>query len=325
MLAKVGTNDLQDQMLPAKLKFVNCSFDMGYFYAQSIEADHCHFGSVNAVQTQIMTMSGVFNDCSFDNVILANISQQASVLQNCSFGMSNNFVGAWNMNNGKVEYHAKMDKGMNKRKLNKALTEYDLVENQSVITSYDLGGLKSMLTIDGLTFDVDSYQEWTNRQGSFSWFDLSGSENRLKNMQIPKVPDNLTNLAANSITLDNVQDDSNWTAQNGIQIQNRNSDSRLIGSARSQSALPGQSKKTDDAMEELNQMIGLTTVKEQMAKLLATEKVNHMREVQGLSSDQINRNMIFAGPAGTGKAILDDDVLPTPDGFKQAKIIFRLI
>lgn len=319
MLAKVGADDLQDQMLPAKLKFVNCSFDMGYFYAQSIEADHCHFGSVNAVQTQIMTMSGVFNDCSFDNVILANISQQASVLQNCSFGMSNNFVGAWNMNNGKVEYHAKMDKGMNKRKLNKALTEYDLVENQSVITSYDLGGLKSMLTIDGLTFDVDSYQGWTNRQGSFSWFDLSGSENRLKNMQIPKVPDNLTNMAANSITLDNVQDDSNWTVQNGIQIQNRNSDSRLIGSARSQSALPGQSKKTDDAMEELNQMIGLTTVKEQMAKLLATEKVNHMREVQGLSSDQINRNMIFAGPAGTGKAILDDDVLPTPDGFKQAK------
>lgn len=319
MLAKIGADSLQDQMLPAKLKFVNCSFDMGYFYAQQIEADHCHFGSVNANQTQIMTMSGIFNDCSFDNLILANISQQASIINNCSFGMSNNLVGAWNVSQSKAEYHTEMDKGLNKRKLNKALTEYDLVENQSVITSYDLDNLKSILTIDGLTFDVDSYQKWTDRQGSFAWFDLSGSENRLKNIKIPKVPDNLTNLAANSITLDNVQDESNWTVQNGTEIQNRNSDSRLIGSARSQSALPGQNKKSDDAMEELNQMIGLTTVKEQMAKLLATEKVNHMREVQGLSSDQINRNMIFAGPAGTGKAILDDEVLPTPMGFKQAK------
>ena len=57
----------------------------------------------------------------------------------------------------------------------------------------------------------------------------------------------------------------------------------------------------DQALDNLEQMIGLGPVKEEVNKLMAALEVEHMRREQGFAVAPTSRHMVFTGPPGVGK------------------------
>lgn len=57
----------------------------------------------------------------------------------------------------------------------------------------------------------------------------------------------------------------------------------------------------DDAMAELDEMIGLAPVKEQVRSIAASIEAARRRAVAGFSNDKPMRHFVFLGPPGTGK------------------------
>ncbi len=61
------------------------------------------------------------------------------------------------------------------------------------------------------------------------------------------------------------------------------------------------SQNTDDITSELNSLIGLNTVKNDVAQMINFLKVQKMREERGMIIDPISRHLVFLGNPGTGK------------------------
>src|SRR6201996_310800 len=60
-------------------------------------------------------------------------------------------------------------------------------------------------------------------------------------------------------------------------------------------------RNADEVLDELDQMIGLGSVKEEVNKLLAGIEVERKRREQGLPAAKVNRHMVFTGAPGVGK------------------------
>jgi S1-C subfamily serine protease/AAA+ superfamily predicted ATPase len=60
-------------------------------------------------------------------------------------------------------------------------------------------------------------------------------------------------------------------------------------------------RSADEVLDELDQMIGLGSVKEEVNKLLAGVEVERKRREQGLPVTKVNRHMVFTGAPGVGK------------------------
>nr|WP_083794945.1 AAA family ATPase [Bradyrhizobium sp. ORS 278] len=63
----------------------------------------------------------------------------------------------------------------------------------------------------------------------------------------------------------------------------------------------GMVRNADEVLDELDRMIGLSSVKEEVNKLLAGIEVERKRREQGLPVPKVNRHMVFTGPPGAGK------------------------
>jgi S1-C subfamily serine protease/AAA+ superfamily predicted ATPase len=60
-------------------------------------------------------------------------------------------------------------------------------------------------------------------------------------------------------------------------------------------------RSADEVLDDLDQMIGLSSVKGEVNKLLAGIEVERKRREQGLPVAKVNRHMVFTGPPGVGK------------------------
>jgi S1-C subfamily serine protease/chromosomal replication initiation ATPase DnaA len=60
-------------------------------------------------------------------------------------------------------------------------------------------------------------------------------------------------------------------------------------------------RSADEVLDELDQMVGLSSVKEEVNKLLAGIEVERKRREQGLPLAKVGRHMVFTGPPGVGK------------------------
>ena len=63
----------------------------------------------------------------------------------------------------------------------------------------------------------------------------------------------------------------------------------------------GTVRNADEVLDELDQMIGLGSVKGEVNKLLAGIEVERKRREQGLPVAKVGRHMVFTGPPGVGK------------------------
>ena len=57
----------------------------------------------------------------------------------------------------------------------------------------------------------------------------------------------------------------------------------------------------DQALDRLEEMVGLESVKDEVNKLMSALEVERMRREQGLVVAPISRHMVFTGPPGVGK------------------------
>lgn len=320
LVAQRSGDSLQQQCVPAKVTLKNCVIDKFSLYAQQVVAQNSTLGSINSTESILMSMSQVNQDCVLNNLKMINLSQETIIEHGC-LGLGVNLLGAWQLKDGQLRYPIELDQKIASRKLTKMLVEYQLDHNQACLTTYNLKALSSNLVVDGLKIDVDSYQNWLKRKGEYSWFNFDANV-KLKNMTIPPIGDNLTNLAGGTIALEDVNDQSKWTTQLHTTIQMRNSQSTLKNNNAEMAVAANQAQtKSRDAMDELNSMIGLQSVKDRLRQLLAMQKIDLQRKKQGLSTKATNRNMIFEGNAGTGKALVNDAVIPTKTGFKKVEEI----
>ncbi len=60
-------------------------------------------------------------------------------------------------------------------------------------------------------------------------------------------------------------------------------------------------RNADDVLDELDEMVGLGSVKAEVNKLLAGIEVERKRREQGLPVAKVSRHMVFTGPPGVGK------------------------
>ncbi len=64
------------------------------------------------------------------------------------------------------------------------------------------------------------------------------------------------------------------------------------------------SRTADDALNDLETMVGLGSVKSEINKLLASLEVERRRREQGLPVFATSRHMVFTGPPGVGKTVV---------------------
>jgi S1-C subfamily serine protease len=64
--------------------------------------------------------------------------------------------------------------------------------------------------------------------------------------------------------------------------------------------IPSQ-RTLDQALDHLEQMVGLESVKEEVNRLMSSLEVERVRREQGLVTAPISRHMVFTGPPGAGK------------------------
>jgi SpoVK/Ycf46/Vps4 family AAA+-type ATPase len=79
---------------------------------------------------------------------------------------------------------------------------------------------------------------------------------------------------------------------------------RRIAGATSAGAAASRQRNADEALDDLEAMIGLGAVKEEVNKLLASLEVERKRRDQGLQVAPVSRHMVFTGPPGVGKTVI---------------------
>jgi SpoVK/Ycf46/Vps4 family AAA+-type ATPase len=65
-----------------------------------------------------------------------------------------------------------------------------------------------------------------------------------------------------------------------------------------------QLRTADDALNDLESMVGLGPVKSEINKLLASLEIERRRRQQNLSVSTTSRHMVFTGPPGVGKTVV---------------------
>lgn len=135
----------------------------------------------------------------------------------------------------------------------------------------------------------------------YTWYSFNITETTLSLNDCTFIQDNYLSIATNS----------KINCESGNQPQWQLNDSEVVDT---QTTGNGESS----AYQQLQDMIGLESVKEQLNHMLAVAKMNASRKARGLDSDTaFNMNMVFAGAPGVGKAEWVENHIFTPDGERR--------
>lgn len=91
--------------------------------------------------------------------------------------------------------------------------------------------------------------------------------------------------------------EADWLAK----IMVKNEDEPIVEQNDEPNVTEAGSETADAAMKELETLIGLTEVKEEIARLRSFIQIQNMRKEQGLAVIPVSRHFVFTGNPGTGK------------------------
>lgn len=144
------------------------------------------------------------------------------------------------------------------------------------------------------------------------YFDFSNDYLVLKSSTFPRLSVK-NSLMDTVMRLESITDKGEWISEGKNSLAQVNSTSSLFQENQHALALP--------AMDQIQQYIGLDTVKDQLKLFIANAKMNSLRQSQGNGRTQgFSLHMIFGGSAGTGKssiarlfgkALFENGVIPT--------------
>lgn len=134
------------------------------------------------------------------------------------------------------------------------------------------------------------------------WFNFQDASVAIGQNRIPAVPAELTNLAiGGNLTMSEVKDKSDWQVKD-VTLSNRSSESVVFGTSPDANG-GSQDSKGYGALQELDALTGLGSVKKQVHQLIDTAKVTmeSARRSGNPKKMKLSMHMVFAGSAGTGK------------------------
>lgn len=306
------------------LTLLNSTVDNLVVKAQSVAISNSHIGSINSRGSMVAASKLQLNNSTVNHIQCAVLNVAApTTLLNDTFGLGVTLLGNLVVKSSRCAYDAADDARFSRRLLAKMLVEYGMSDQVAVISTRDFNNAGSSITLNNLQFDDASYHDGftTARQGNYCWFDLAGQATTLQQLNIPALLPSATNIAGGSVSLVSTTDKSAWVPQDNLHVAARDSHGGLVDHANtggSQAAAQGEAPQQRSALDELQAMIGLAPVKKAITQQIAVATVNAMKAKQGLAVKATNMNMVFAGHAGTGKAITKDTLVPTPNGWRFA-------
>ena len=291
-----------------KFVFNNCQLDYVDLWAQSLQLTNTKIGNLFQKSSQVQADSLQMQDVTLSNLYLGWLG---TITVNGLKTMGRlTLHGTGNFTDSEVISDLVTKNERLKRKITHDpdfLADLN-VGKEPIFPVFTLSGEKKSkmsVALTGLTFEANVGSQKAQAQLPYKLllFNVRNMQLTLNNLILPLFP--YQSLAENAtLELNDVQDSSIWQTKQ-VQLSNRQSQSMLF---------KDQTGKADasvngsfGALAELDEMVGLTSVKEQVHQIVNSAKINQKLQQRGLhtkSDDDKFFNMIFGGNPGTGKTVV---------------------
>lgn len=285
--------------------------------ANSIKLQNSRLGNLFGLRSQLLTTDLSVDQSSLHHTLLQSLYENSTgvtfINQLDSYGelFISQMSGSINGLTFKEALNRKEQPFTKEKEFKKAFL------NESFIKENNLFNLFSGMQLDEFKISNVVFEDKETDIYEAYGFNFKDSDVTIQNTKIPffKYKNVITD---STIRFENVDDKSQWTKNGEVTTSNLNSKSELL-----QQGNKGNkpSKRPKNALEEMNQYIGLANVKKQMKQLVSLASMNAERKQRGLPETQgFSMHMVFSGSAGTGKttmakllgkALYENGILPT--------------
>ena len=254
--------------------------------------------------SEIMIKQGNFEGTALQNTLISGLTDQAQMqMNNCALG-------------GNVRFNAINVVGSNIQ-----LDQLPIINHRGNADDSDMSDATALLVGEKANVQfkhvIQGSQELQTKLKLPKWRSIGLLGGALTISDAYLMQTGLKNVAqGGDLTFENVQDDSEWATNNQwgagpkLHLSNRNSHSSIfdiqsnlnITGSKIYGAGAESPKQTQNALQELDELIGLDPVKRRLKQIISQAKMSAERERRGLGSNSnIRLHMVFAGSAGTGK------------------------
>lgn len=284
--------------------FDNCKIDSVNMRLWNMQMQSSALGDFYAGPTTLAVDSLQVSGCTIQNTQLVNPNPKSMA------SISNSRIGGNVFSAQPVTFTQCQLSRLPMLNHNGNPTKNELLEYAGQNFSTTLGAFQNAkITLNKC--NVDTTEEASlggvNEQPQWQYFLIKGGNLDIHDMQLPLLSVS-NNAIAGSVSMTNVRDKSQWevTDEKNLKLSNKNSKSMLFEEKKNRSIIEDGAAsmiQQRGALDELDDMIGLSSVKQQIHRLVSKAKVSHQLAQQGVSTGKgASMDMVFSGNPGTGKS-----------------------
>lgn len=284
----------------------NCDIDTLFVNSSEISIKDSSIGDFYGVGSHIVSDQLIMRECDIQNVLFEGMQEQSSAsFTSCTFSLNTVLKQQANLSDCLLVHSPSIASWQ--ITTSKRADKFDLPNAVSALFIND-GGRVVMDKITVSEHDEGKEKNKNSKEAEFlpTWqaLAINGGDATVRN-SIIDATDNTNTLVSGSISFENTTDHSKWTVPHPdqVSVSNRNSKSMLFNMLESKNiSRSKQHVSNKTALQELDELIGLSNVKTHIKKLTAAAKMRYVRKERGLDYDKnYSLHMVFAGNAGTGK------------------------
>lgn len=288
---------------PMGLTMIDSTCDQCNLNVDRLQIKDSYIGSFLAKQSTIVSSQMQIEHSELTNLQLAQKQANQTVLMNCTTEGELHLMGHYVADHLHLNglYTTEKSKALLKR-VEWAKQEQLLPERIACVVAIPSKFTDTIVEFKQPQFGTKMHvlEETDAEEVSFvqqrAWFQFNNADVTISDAKIPlsDIPNETTK---GDISLVNVEDRSRWNNHDTV-VSDKNAKSELLKVAKRKNG--GKS-----ALDELDSLIGLDTVKKFVHEQVAKAKLNMERRKRGLSGADKNSmgslHMVFGGEAGTGK------------------------